>query len=114
MNKLPLLLISAGLLAACGTAATSPSSTGFRETMKLGTVQTAKASSADSERDVNLVNRPVTKGSKPLPVGTAQPQQQVSSSSNQSQTGRCGTAWSQSAGTRTTIKRPPLPMCLAQ
>ena len=74
MKKLPLLLLSAALLAACGTAAGSSGSANIRDTSNLGVVQASQGTNAGSESDVNRVNPPITKGTRPAPVPPAHPQ----------------------------------------
>ena len=71
MKKLPLLLLSAALLAACGTAAGSSGSAGLHDTTNLSTVRVSQASNAGSESDVNRVNPTITKGTRPAPVKAA-------------------------------------------
>ena len=68
MKKLPLLLLSAALLAACGTAAGSSGSAGLHDTTNLSTVRVSQATNAGSESDVNRVNPTITKGTRPAPV----------------------------------------------
>ena len=48
MKKLPLLLLSAALLAACGTAAGSSGSAGLHDTTNLSTVRVSQATNAGS------------------------------------------------------------------
>jgi hypothetical protein len=74
MNKLPLLLLSTALLAACGTAAGSGGSASLRGTSHLGGVQLSQRTNADAELDVNRVNPPITKGARRAPVAPAHPQ----------------------------------------
>lgn len=71
MKKLPLLLLSAALLAACGTAAGSSGSAGLRDTTNLSTVRVSQPTNAGSESDVNRVNPTITKATRPAPVKPA-------------------------------------------
>ena len=72
MRRLPAILISAAVLTACGTAASSTGSINMRESANAGAVQISQATNADSE--VNRVNPPITKGARPTPAGVLRPQ----------------------------------------
>jgi hypothetical protein len=120
MNKLPFLLLSAALLAACGTAASSSGSAGLRETTNVGTVRLSQGANADTESDVNRVNPTITKGTRPHPVSPAQPQTPVpNSTQSQTPVDRCngGIGAGQGAGNQSstaTGKHLPLPACMPQ
>ena len=118
MNKLPLLLLSAALLAACGTAAGSSGSAGLRDTTNVGAVQVHQGTNANSESDVNRVNPTITKGTRPAPVTPAQPQT-AAPKSGQPPVDRCngGIGAGQGAGSNSSTgfgKRPQLPACMVE
>jgi hypothetical protein len=119
VNKLPLLLLSTALLAACGTAAGSSGSAGLRDTSNVGSVRVSQAANAEAETEVNR-NLPVTKGTHPVPLTPAQAQT-AAPKSVQSPTpvDRCngGLGTGQGAGNRAAAgsgKAPFLPACPPQ
>ncbi len=77
MKKFSLILLSAALLAACGTATTSSGSTGAVRGVSSGSTTTYPGANAGSDvhgnLDVNHVNPPVGKPNTVLPVAPAQP-----------------------------------------
>lgn len=124
MSKLPLILLSSALLAACGTAASSsgPSSQARSTTFSIVRLNAGVAVGSDSasaSNDLGRTNVTIRKGSAtpiaPLPAGT----------SSNLQTGqspamimdRCSVGFGTGPRSRSATqggKRPPLPMCVPQ
>ena len=120
VKKLQAILLSATLLAACGTAASSTDPTGAGDRTSANSVRVSQIANADSELDVNLTNPPINKVVRPTPTDRVRPQT-VTPNALQPQTrqDRCtagaeaGTGLSPRGATPFSGKQP-LPMCLSE
>ena len=119
MNKLPLVLVSAAVLAACGTAAASGQTTTAGSTGSRISVRVPAANGA-SELDVNPVNPPITKEARPTPASAVRPQT-VTPNAAQPQTrqDRCTDGFGAGSGANSQGITPSgksafLPMCLPE
>src|SRR2546423_3181107 len=117
VKRLPLLLLSAGLLAACGTQSSSASSptAGNASVVRL---QPANAGSDVS--DLGRANPAVRKGpAGPIVPAPVQPQPGVAATTGSTSGDRCSSGFHSGTGLspRSGVsagKQPPLPMCAPQ
>jgi len=114
VKKLPLVLLSTAVLAACGTAANSGQTTSSGSNGSRISVQ-VPAANGESELDVHPVNPPVTKGARPTPASAVRPQTVTQSQTHQD---RCTAGYGAGSGANnqgvTSSKSPFLPMCLPE